>query len=384
VLVAYDPLVQDEPYDAYRVLRDRFPVYRNDARDFWALSRFDDVQAAAREWTGWSSADGVNLDDTLSLTGPGNFIAADPPDHDRLRRIVRARFTPATVATTEAGIRADVRAALASAASDGGFDAAALLAWAVPVRTISRLLGLPVEDEPALRAWLRAAIRRDPERDLLPADARAAADGLRAYFDLHVGRRRDAPRDDLLSDVVAAEARGELDGEEIVGLCVLLYIAGTETVADFIGNALVVLAGHPDQRALLAAEPARVPVAVEELLRFESPVQYQVRRATADRELHGVAIPRGARVALLWGAANRDERRWPRPDELDVTREARRNLAFGEGIHHCLGAPLARLQGRIVLEEVLRAMPGYRLAGPVERIATHNTRGVARLPLAIA
>ncbi|MEA2255145.1 MAG: hypothetical protein QOG35_1190, partial [Solirubrobacteraceae bacterium] len=117
---------------------------------------------------------------------------------------------------------------------------------------------------------------------------------------------------------------------------------------------------------------------------FESPVQNQVRRATADRELHGVAIPRGARVALLWGAANRDERRWPRPDELDVTREARRNLAFGEGIHHCLGAPLARLQGRIVLEEVLRAMPGYRLDGPVERIASHNTRGVARLPLAIA
>jgi cytochrome P450 len=384
VLVAFDPLVQDEPYDAYRVLRDRFPVYRNDARDFWALSRFDDVQAAAREWTRWSSAEGVNLDDTLSLTGAGNFIAADPPDHDRLRRVVRGRFTPATVTAMEPEIRADVRHTLSAAAADGGFDAAALLAWAIPVRTISRLLGLPPEDEPALGAWLRAAIRRAPGLDRLPAGARAAAGDLRSYFDLHVARRRDAPGDDLLSDVVAAAGRGELDGEEIVGLCILLYIAGTETVADFIGNALVVLAEHLDQRALLAAEPGRAPAAVEELLRFESPVQYQVRTATADRELHGVTVPRGARVALLWGAANRDERRWARPDELDVTREARRHLAFGEGIHHCLGAPLARLQGRIVLEEVLRAMPGYRLDGPVARIATHNTRGVARLPLAIA
>jgi cytochrome P450 len=133
---------------------------------------------------------------------------------------------------------------------------------------------------------------------------------------------------------------------------------------------------------VLAADLALAPAAVEELLRFESPVQHQVRTATADLELHGVAIPAGGVVALLWGAANRDERRWERPDELELTREPRRNLAFGEGIHHCLGAPLARLQGRVVLEETLAAMPGYRLAGQPERIATHNTRGIARLPIA--
>jgi cytochrome P450 len=167
-------------------------------------------------------------------------------------------------------------------------------------------------------------------------------------------------------------------------MCILLYIAGTETVADFIGNALVALAERAEQRALLAAEPERAPAAVEELLRFESPVQYQVRTATSATELHGVQIAAGDRVALLWGAANRDERRWERADELDITREPKRNLAFGEGIHHCLGAPLARLQGRIVLEETLAAIPEYRLDGPVERIATHNTRGVAHLPLAIA
>lgn len=383
MLVDYDPLTQGDPYAAYAELRRSHPVYRNEARGFWALSRFDDAQRAAREWRSFSSADGVNLDDTLSLTGKGNFIAADPPDHDRLRKVVRDRFTPAAVAAMEPAIRDDVRRTLAAAACEGGFDAAAQLAWALPVRTISRLLGLPVEDEPMLGACLRAVIRRDREAALLPASARGAGESLRAYFLAHVGERGAAPRDDLLSDIVAAQERGELGLAEIPGLCILLYVAGTETVADFVGNALFALAEHPDQRALLAADPALAPRAVEELLRFESPVQYQVRTATAELELHGVAVPDGARVALLWGSANRDERRWERADELDLTREPRRNLAFGEGIHHCLGAPLARLQGRIVLEETLHMMASYRIDGEIERVATHNTRGVARLPIAV-
>jgi cytochrome P450 len=382
--VAFDPLVQDEPYAAYRELREAWPVYRNEARGFWALSRFEDVQRAAREWAAFSSAEGVNLDDTLSLTGDGNFIAADPPDHDRLRRVVRGRFTPSVVAGMEGEIRHDVRRALRAAAREGGFDAAEALAWAIPVRTIARLLALPIGDEPLLRRWLRAVIHREAQSDRLPATARAAARELRGYLVAHLAARRGRPGDDLLSDIVAEQARGELEEAELPGLCVLLFVAGTETVADFIGNALVALAEHPEQRALLVAQPQLASAAVEELLRFESPVQYQVRTATADAELHSVTIAAGDRVALLWGAANRDERRWERADELDVTREAKRNLAFGEGIHHCLGAPLARLQGRIVLEEMVQAMPAYRLDGPVERIATHNTRGVARLPLAAA
>jgi cytochrome P450 len=382
--VAFDPLVQNEPYAAYRELRARAPVYRNEARGFWALSRFEDVQRAARQWTGFSSADGVNLDDTLSLTGAGSFIAADPPDHDRLRRVVRGRFTPAGVAAMEAAIRGDVRHVLATAKPAGGFDAADALAWAIPVRTVSRLLALPMQDEQMLRGWLRAVIHRHAESDRLPESARAAAGELRAYLIAHLEQRRAAPGDDLLSDIVAGQARGELDEAELPGLCILLYVAGTETVADFIGNALVALAEHPDQRAILAAQPDRGGAAVEELLRYESPVQYQVRTATVATELHGQTIAAGDRVALLWGAANRDERRWDRPDELDIARSPKRNLAFGEGIHHCLGAPLARLQGRVVLEEVLDAIPQYRLDGPVERIATHNTRGVARLPLALS
>jgi cytochrome P450 len=199
----------------------------------------------------------------------------------------------------------------------------------------------------------------------------------------HIVDRVERADAGLLADVATAAREREIASEEVPGLCVLLFIARTETVADFIGNALIALAEHPQQRALLAAQPERMPAAVEELLRFESPVQYQVRTATLATELHGVQIAAGDRVALLWGAANRDERRWEHADELDITREAKRNLAFGEGIHHCLGAPLARLQGRVVLEETLAAIPEYRLDGSVERIATHNTRGVARLPLAI-
>ena len=181
----------------------------------------------------------------------------------------------------EPAIRADVRATLAAGVRAGGFDAAQTLAWAIPVRTVSRLLGLPVDDEPTLRDWLHAVIRRAPDQDRLPPAARAAGDDLRSYFAEHVERRRRIAGDDLLADVVAAEGRGELTGDETPGLCILLYVAGTETVADLIGNALAVLAEHPDQRAALAANPALGPAAVEELVRFESPVQYQVRTATA-------------------------------------------------------------------------------------------------------
>ena len=301
--VAFDPLVQDEPYLAYRELRASCPVYRNEARGFWALSRFEDVQRAAREWTGFSSADGVNLDDTLSLTGAGNFIAADPPDHDRLRRVVRGRFTPARVAAMEAAIREDVRGVLAVAVREGGFDAADALAWAIPVRTVSRLLRLPMQDEHELRGWLRAIIHREAASDRLPETARAAAGALREYLTAHLAERRRLPGDDLLSDIVAGQTRSELDEAELPGLCILLYVAGTETVADFIGNALVALAEHPEQRALLATQPDVGGAAVEELLRYESPVQYQVRTATHPELAEAYGLTRRRAGSARSGAA---------------------------------------------------------------------------------
>lgn len=372
----FDPLAAGtgDPYEAYRRLRAEAPAFHNPARDFWALSRFADVQAAARDWTMYSSAAGVNLDDTLSLTGPGNFISADPPDHDRLRRAVRHAFTPAAIRDLEVAVREDVRAAVADCA--GGFDAADL-AWSVPVGVIARLLGVDHVDTTTLTGLLKRVIHREPGSDTVGPGPAAAA---RELGELFAGAA-NSPRSDLMTAI--ARSRDLRDGE-LAGLCILLFVAGTETVADFIGNALAVLAEHPDQRERLARDRTLMPAAVEEILRFESPVQHQIRTATRTVELHGATIPRGARIVLLWGAANRDDRRWDRPDELDIERPPQRNLAFGEGIHHCLGAPLARLEGRIVLEEVLDAMPNYRVTGPGERVPTHNTRGYARLPIEAA
>jgi cytochrome P450 len=322
----------------------------------------------------------VNLDDTLSLTGPGNFISADPPEHDRLRRIVRHAFTPARVRELEQAVREEVRRAVRECVR-GRVDAADRLAWAVPVQVIARLLGADHVEPTALAGLLKRIIHRDQGSETVGAGPAAASRELGDLFGDLAERRRAQPRADLMSDIVRAEEARALRPGELRGLLILLFVAGTETVADFIGNALVVLHDHPGQRALLARDLARVPDAVEEILRFESPVQHQARTATRAVELHGALIPPGDRVVLLWGAANRDERRWDRAHELDLERPVQRNLAFGEGIHHCLGAPLARLEGRIVLEEVLTAMPEYRIAGPVERVPTHNTRGIARLPI---
>jgi cytochrome P450 len=379
----FDPLGDHgaDLYAVYAHLRADAPAYRNDRRDFWALSRFADVQAAARGWTAYSSARGVNLDDTLSLTGPGNFISADPPGHDRLRRIVRHAFTPASVRELELAVRDDVRRAVRRCTEAGTFDAAEQLAWTIPVGVIARLLGIDHVEPATLAGLLGRVIHRESGSETVGHGPAQAAAELGLILSETAELRRAHPRTDLMTDIVRAEAEGALEPGELHGLCVLLFVAGTETVADFIGNALVTLHEHPDQRALLAADLTLVPRAVEELLRFESPVQHQVRTATETVVLHGESIPEGARVVLLWGAANRDERRWDRPDELYLTREPLRNLAFGEGIHHCLGAPLARLEGRIVIEEVLTAIPGYRITGPVERVPTHNTRGVARLPV---
>jgi cytochrome P450 len=378
----FDHGAMEDPYPLYAWMREHHPVYRNEPRDFWALSRYADVQTAARDWQTFSSTGGVNLDETHELSGAGNFIAADPAPHDVLRRLVREPFTPAGIRALGAQIEQVVATAVAGFCRAGGGDAAQLLAWRIPVETICRLLGIPVTEVPAIVALLHDVIARTSNEDELPRGAREGAEQIRARMRaLAAGANpAGAPLGDAMR---AALVRDELDLEAFAGMGLLLLVAGTETVADFIGNALHALAGNPDQRALLSADPDRVTAGVEELLRFESPVQHQVRTLTRPLELHGIELPAGAHVLLLWGAANRDERRWEHADRLDVAREPLRHLAFGEGIHHCLGAPLARLEGGLLLRELLAVAPRYELAGPVRFIDTHNTRGLAALPLAM-
>lgn len=382
----WDPFthgILEDPFTTYGLLRDQHPAYHNLERDVWALTRFEDVQEAARDWRTYSNAAGVDLDDTTEVFGPGNFIDSDPLRHDELRALVRHQFTPKAVGALELKIRKRVRALLSPVLEAGRGDIVRALAWPLPVATVCDVVGFPGEDAPQLQAWVAAAIHRLPGAGRSPLSARRAVSEMHDYFVELAADRRRRPAEDLLSAIATGEAGGSPLSSEIVGLCTLLSVAGSETTFSLIGNAVWLLASHPEQRRRLADNSSTIPAALEEVLRFESPVQYLGRVTTRDIELHGTTIPAGKRVALIFGAANRDDRRWEDPDTFDVARPPQRNLAFGEGIHHCLGAPLARLEGRVVLEELVRSMPEFSLDGPVERTKTYTTRGFESLPVVL-
>jgi cytochrome P450 len=380
----YDPFaaaIHADPYPAYRQLRDRAPLYHNERRDFWAVSRYEDVQALSRDWASFSSAEGVDIDHTGDQMGAGNFLEEDPPLHDLLRNVVRRRFVPKDLrAALEPFVRERVETMVADLKSRPAVDLGRELAWELPIAVISYLLGLPADDLDRLRQWEDRFALRVPGLPAMPPFSMKAATSIRDYLSEQIELRRREPSDDLLTEIATAELDGEPIGESALGMAVILFIAGNETTSCLITNALTLLAAHPEQRAWLAADPDAIPAAVEELLRFEAPVQNATRVATRDVEVLGRELPAGSRLLLVYGAANRDERRFERPDELDLRREPMRNLAFGEGIHHCLGAPLARLEGQVVLETILREMPDYRLAGPPVRLPSHILRGYLSVP----
>jgi cytochrome P450 len=204
---------------------------------------------------------------------------------------------------------------------------------------------------------------------------------MREYMEATAAERRVRPREDLMSQLVAAEAAGELSADELLGASMLLFVAGITTTSGLISNSLLHLDRFPDQRDRIRDDPAVIPAAVEELVRFDAPIQVLARTATRDVEAHGRVIPAGDRVALIWASANRDERRWEDPDRLDIGRVPQRHMSFGDGIHHCLGAPLARLEAGIVFEELFRRIPEYAVTGPVIRIKTPTDRALESLPV---
>lgn len=383
--VVYDPFsveMHENPYPTYQILRDHAPVYHNVERDFYALSRFEDVQAAARDWKTFSSADGVDLDDAGRLLGLNSFLDMDPPPHDELRKIVRDHFAPRNIKALEPLVREHVTALIDQLAVRGHGDLARELAWPLPLRVICEMLGLPREDHPQLERWFRSLVYRDLQAEL-PHESLKTAATMRSYFEAMADERHKHPRSDMLATIAAAEAEGRLSRRQLGDTCFLLFIAAYETTASLISNSLLLLAQHPDQRAALAGDHARIPDAIEELLRYESPLQFLARATTRDVHLHGRGIPQGARVLLLFGAANRDERRFPNPDQLDLGRPPTRNLAFGEGIHHCLGAPLARLEERVMLEELLTRFPTYTVVGPTRRHHLLTSWGLESLPASL-
>ena len=373
----------EDPYPVYRALLEDAPLYHSEKRGFWAISRHADVQRCARDWETFSSRSGVDLSGSVGLTGPGGFLDMDPPRHDQLRRIVRSHFTPKAIGALEDTVRDQVRVIGAEIRARGGGDLGRDLARPLPLRLVCALLGFPPADYGDLERWFDPMVRRAPDTTAVPASAHKAAEAMRGYIDDVAAHRARHPSDDLLSALVSAELRGELTVQERTGICVLLFLAGISTAAGLISTSLYLLEAHPVQRKALLREPAMIPTAVEELLRYVSPVQALARTTTRPVELYGSSLPEGARLLLVFAAANRDPRRFADPDKLHLRRKAERNLGFGEGIHFCLGANLARLQMRVVLDTLLPVMPEFSVSGPVKWLSTPGDRGIESLPVTV-
>ena len=379
----FDAATIADPYPSYQILRDAFPVYHNPDRDLWAISRAQDVSTLMRDWQRCTSSLGMDLDGTGMMYPTGNFLNYDPPEHDVLRKVVRDAFSARRISALEPMIRETVTGLIDRFIDDGQVDIARELTAPLPFTTVSRILGVPESDHDHTVALIRAMLHREPGDEAPPPDAIAATAELSQYIEHLAQRRRAEPREDGMTDIVTGEINGRpLTAAEVLGVSITCYVAGSEPVSNFATTALDVLARHPEARAELFGDlEPMLPGAIEELLRFESPLQNMARTTTEPIELHGVEIPAGARLAMLLGSANRDERRWENADRLDLHRPPKRHIAFGEGVHFCIGAPLARLQGRIVLEEIARRMPEYEVTGPVVRLGKVNSRGMESMPI---
>jgi cytochrome P450 family 130 len=380
----FDPGTQQDPYPVYRRLRHEDPVHRS-SRGFWVLSRFDDVFAAANDTATFSSAQGLTFEDNeiITLGLKPTLVMMDRPRHTTFRRLISRGFTPRQVAELEPVVRAFVRARVAMVAESAGADFIELLAGPLPTLVVALYLGVPESDRARFDAWSNAIVQANATGTTV-ADAAGAVAGLYGYFSELIEWRRHHPGDDMLSDLVAAEVDGQpLDVDEILGYCFVMIAGGNDTTSGLLAGAAIALTERGDQRRLLLDDPGLVPTAVDELLRWTSPVQGLSRTTTRDVEIHGRPIPVGSKVHLLYGSANRDEREFgPTAADLDVTRRFRRLLSFGNGPHHCIGAAAARLQARVVLEELFRTVPTFAVDAASGRLAPGPfVRPYASLPI---
>jgi cytochrome P450/ferredoxin-NADP reductase len=380
----YDPFSQEfqaDPFPVYRWMRDEAPVFYSEKWNWWALSRFEDVRAAATDPQTFLSYEGIDIDDTAKdQSGPGFLPDIDNPRHDQIRRMIQPQLLPNRIAEREDAVRAVVRGLIDVWRDRGTVDLAQELAWPMPNEVFFDLLGLPSarqQGRAQLERWVHELKDRKPDDARLTPVAKAATVGIQSYFVDLLHERRVRPRNDLVTHLVTADIDGmpfaETDigpASEVLGLMMVLFLGGVESTAGLTGTLFKLLAENPDQRALLRDKPALIPDAVEEAIRLATPLQLVGRTAARDVTLHGVTIPAGGRVVLVYGAANRDQRRFTDPDRFDVTRGRFRHLGFGEGMHGCLGAPLARLEAKVALEEALPVLGDYTIAGLPERYRT--------------
>ena len=392
--VAWWPLSRryiTDPYPVYHRLRERDPLHWSILTRQVVVSRYEDVDRILRDWRSFSNDlrkdPGSNQSVAARRRLKPSMLALDPPDHTRLRRLVNRAFTPRQVAKMEDYIRATAHALLDDVGDAGEFDLMPAFAVPLPTIVIARMIGVPEEDLDRFKAWSDDLARLlEPilsERRL--EKAFAADRQFAAYFTNVIEERRREPRDDLVSRLVEAEEEGDkLTADETKVMLRLLLAAGNETTTNLIGNGLRALLRHPEQLALLRERPELAGAAVEELLRYDSPVQVDGRIAVKDTEVGGTTVEAGTRVAPLLGSANHDPTRFRRPAELDITRSDVGNISFGRGIHHCLGAPLARLEGRVALEVLLERFEDIRFGSrrPVFR-RTIVLRGLRHLDVRV-
>lgn len=389
----YDPTApdfQDDPFPLFRRLRDDHPVYHNPRLRFWALSRYADVRDAAADHATFANAvdhypDPQGDPSELMPRWMMDFglFYMDPPRHDHLRRLVSRTFTPGRVAALEPVVRELARSLLRDVVDAGRAEIVHDYAAPLATQVIGALLGVPEADRWQFRLWAEKIEQRDPATpvDVAQKEQAETVAAIRAYMAELVAERRRSPRDDLLSALTRAEEDGRrLDDAQVVDLGYQLMVAGNDTTAAMISNGTLRLAEFPDQRRRLIDAPALVPNAIEEMTRYDSPtVQSPPRIATRDVELHGRTIPAGSAVVLIWMSANHDERQYADPERFDVGRTLGRHMGFGHGLHVCLGAHLARLEGRIAFEELLHAMPEYAIEGEPVRWASTWLRPIGRL-----
>jgi cytochrome P450 len=398
----FNPMRADlrvDPHPYYRELRERDPIHRSRAGDGWVLTRYDDVHSILADRS--FSADERNLrrwkrliarQKRAGLSDPYEadritMLRSDAPDHTRVRNLVNKAFTPRAVESLRSRIEGLIDEMLGRLEGATQCELVADFAAPLPVIVIAEMLGIPLEDRARFTHWSDEVVRGLGDNTL---EDRIAADRahteLRAYLRGIADARRAEPRDDLLSALVAAEEEGDkLTMAELLGTVVLLLVAGNETTTKLICNSLVALLRHPEQLELLRSEPKRIPGAVDELLRFDGPVQFTSRIVTRDRDYHGHAFQRGQQIVLILAAANRDPEHFDDPDRLDVTRDDVRHLAFGHGAHFCMGSQLARIETSLALEALLTRLPTLQLRtdAPIEWGSNVILRGPTRLPLSL-
>jgi len=392
--LAWDPLDERykvDPHPIWKRLRDEAPLYYNEQHDFYAVSRFADVDAFSRDPKTFCSSHGTVMEMiTAEATEMEIMIFMDPPEHTRYRRLVSKAFTPRRMMLLEEDIRRLCASLLDALEGKSSFDYVQDFGARVPAYVIAALLGVPEEDRDMVRGWIDESFHLDPELGMYNDVSAEAMGKLLDYVSAQLVDRQASPRDDMFTDLLNGEIVDE-DGEprrltlaQASSFALLIGSAGTETVARLLGWAALTLDNNPEQRAELVADAGLIPNAVEELLRYEAPSPVQSRWCTADVEVHGQTIPANSKVVMITGSAGRDERAFPDADRFDIHRKIDHHLSFGYGIHFCLGAALARMEGRVALEETFKRFPEWSVdLGGAVPLYTSTVRGYSKLPISV-